>query len=312
MLSNMVVADRTAPTLIQLSCRLSAIATLTSLLISFSPSFARIAPPASEATEIILGMSHDLVSTPLAEHRTVNVVLPASYASEPGRSYPVLYLIDGGVKQDLLHIAGVVRTGAVWGRSAEAIVVGIETKDRRRELTGVTRDQKLLERFPTAGSSARFRDFIRTEVRPLVDSRYRTSGRNVVLGESLAGLFIVETYLRDPALFDGYGAIDPSLWWDGASLSKTAEDSVGAAQKGRSLYLAIAKEQSEDPAASQRVTAAVLAKKLPLCATVRPDQTHATIYQQVAVQALQYLLPPATEPPPEFGFALSCSAGRQP
>lgn len=263
--------------------------------------------PAVAQSPIEIGKSYDIPSQALSEHRIVNVVLPPSYAKAPDRRYPVLYLIDGGIDQDLLHVAGVVQLGAMWGRSAEAIVVGIATEDRRKELVGPTSDPELLKRYPTAGASARFRDFIRAEVKPLIERSYRTNGRSVVLGESLAGLFVVETYLTEPRLFDGYGAIDPSLWWDREALSLTAARRLDKRQKSPPLFLAIAKEQLEEPAASQRLIAATRQQGLPLCDVQRPDLTHATIYQQLTPEALQYLLPPAEPPAAAFGFDLQCS-----
>jgi predicted alpha/beta superfamily hydrolase len=243
----------------------------------------------------------------MREARIVNVLLPAGYAKNPEKRYPVLYLIDGGLEQDLLHVAGAVHLGAVWGRSAEAIVVGIETKDRRKELSGPTKDAELLKRYPTAGSSASFRGFIRDEVKPLITTHYRTNGRDVVLGESLAGLFIVETYMADPTLFDAYAAIDPSLWWDREALSRKAAVQVGIGQKAKQVYLAIAKEQAETPAPMQRVAGAVQEAGSPMCLAWRQDLLHATIYQQLTPQALQFLLPPAEQPPPETGFNVQCS-----
>ena len=43
------------------------------------------------------------------------------------------------------------------------------------------------------------------------------------MGESLAGLFVVETFFLEPELFDTYIAIDPSLWWNN---QKLVEDSA--------------------------------------------------------------------------------------
>lgn len=244
---------------------------------------------------------------PLGELRKVNVVLPAGYAKERHKRYPVLYLIDGGVEQDLLHVLGASQLGAVWGRSADVIVVGIETKDRRRELVGPTRDPELLRRYPTAGSSALFRKFIRTEVKPLVDRTYRVNGHDAVIGESLAGLFILETYLNEPALFGSYAAIDPSLWWDKEALSKAAVAKAGPVRNGKPLYLAVAKEQAEDPAAMNRIVGTVKGKAASWCLAHRPDLLHSTIYQQLTPQALQFLFPPATPPAAEFGFNVQCS-----
>jgi predicted alpha/beta superfamily hydrolase len=262
------------------------------------------------STPIIIGTTHQLHSDDLGEDRVINVVLPTSYVSERTRQYPVLYLIDGGVQQDLLHVSGVVQLGAMLGRSEQAIIVGIETKDRRKELTGPTRDPDLLRQYPTAGSSARFRDFIRRQVKPFISGRYRIDGRDAVLGESLAGLFVIETYLTEPSLFGGYGAVDPSLWWDNEALSKTAAQKIGDGQKGRPLLLAVAKEQSKQPAAYQRTLAGLRDKAMTFCLSLRPDQTHATLYQQITPEAVQYLMPTATAPSVESGLGLNCHEQR--
>jgi predicted alpha/beta superfamily hydrolase len=279
------------------------------LLLSLISLFALSSPAVTFAapTPIQLGVIHRLQSRSLGESRIINVVLPTSYASAPNRRYPVVYLIDGGIEQDLLHVAGVVQLGAFWGRSAEAIVVGVETRDRRRELVGETRDPDLLKRYPTAGSSGKFRAFIRDEVKPLVETSYRTDGHDIVIGESLAGLFVMETYLVEPSLFDGYAAIDPSLWWDKAALATRATSQITVRQKDHPLFLAFAKEQLEDVAAGRRVVSQLRDRALTYCLVPRPDLTHATIYQQLTPQALQYLLPPFQEPAPEFGFIVQCA-----
>lgn len=266
-----------------------------------------LAQPPTETRPITIGVSHSIASKPLGESRTINVVLPASYAQEPTKRYPVLYLIDGGIKQDLLHVAGVAHLGALWGRSTEVIVVGVETKDRRKELAGPTSDPELLKRYPTAGSSAQFRAFIRDEVMPVIERSYRVDGRKAVLGESLAGLFIVETYLNEPGLFDAYAAIDPSLWWDNEALSKRAAAKIGDRQQWPALYLAMAKEQAEAPSAMNRLLGLLRPKVQNLCFAARPDLGHATIYQQLTPQALTFLLPPSEAPPPEYGFEVQCS-----
>ena len=266
--------------------------------------------PTSAATTapIQLGTAHQIASKELNETRVINVVLPASYAKEPTRRYPVVYLIDGGVDQDLLHVTGTVHLGALWGRSQEAIVVGVETRDRRRELTGPTRDPALLKKYPTAGKSAAFRAYLRDEVKPLVARSYRTSGRDIVVGESLAGLFIVETWLAEPTLFGGYGAISPSLWWDGEALSKTVAARIGKGRSGHPLYLTIANEGAEMQAGVDRLVTGLRGAAKEWCYAPRPDLTHATIYHTVLPTALQILLPPAEAPASEFGFEVKCSA----
>jgi hypothetical protein len=266
---------------------------------------AAAAAPASQP--INLGKSYHWQSKTMGEDRVVNVVLPDDYAKNPKARYPVLYLIDGGVDQDLIHISGTGKLNAAWGRSADAIIVGIATKDRRSELVGPTADAELLKQYPTAGHSAQFRRFIRDEVKPFVASHYRTNGTSAVIGESLAGLFIVETYLREPDLFTAYGAVSPSTWWDKEALSLTAQASVGTAQSAHPLYLAVGNEGPEVARADGRIVSAVQGRVQHWCYAEHPDLVHSTIYHSVSPELLQFVLPPAQAPSPEFGFEVRCS-----
>lgn len=277
-----------------------------SLLLAMTIALA--APQPVVTQPIVLGTSYRLHSAALGGMRVVNVVLPGGYAKAPTKRYPVLYVIDGGVEQDLVHVAGTAMLGAIWGRSQDAIVVGVETEDRRRELTGPTRDPKLLKQYPTAGKSAAFRAFLRNAVKPLISRRYRTNGKDVVIGESLAGLFIVETWLAEPTLFGGYGAISPSLWWDEEALSKSAAAHIGARQAGHSLYLTIADEGTTMQAGVDRLVAGLKTSAKGWCYAPRTDLTHATIYHSVSPSALAFLLPPAKPPSTAFGFDVTCAA----
>ena len=271
-------------------------------LVASSP--ATTAPAQGEP--ILLGQSYRLQSAALGDERTLNVYLPTDYGKDVSKTYPVLYLIDGGVDQDFVHIAGTKQLGAAWGRMQDVIVVGIASKDRRRELVGPTKDAALLAKYPTAGHSALFRKFLRDQVKPFVAANFRTNGTSGVIGESLAGLFIAETYLRDPDLFDAYAAISPSLWWDQAALAREAAALIGPRQAGKRLYLATANEGADMQPHSDRLVAA-LGKARNWCYAPREDLTHATIYHAVSPTALQFLFPGDTAPDPESGFEIKCS-----
>jgi predicted alpha/beta superfamily hydrolase len=263
-------------------------------------------PGPAQGQPIVLGQSYRLEAAAFGDERVINVALPADYGANPTKTYPVLYLIDGGVDQDFVHIVGAERLGAAWGRMQDVIVVGIASKDRRRELVGPTQDSALLAKYPTAGHSALFRKFLRDEVKPFVAARFRTSGKSGVIGESLAGLFIAETYLREPELFDSYAAISPSLWWDDARLSREAATLIGPRQSGKRLYLATANEGADMQANVDRMLTA-LGKARDWCYAPRENLTHATIYHLIAPTALQFLFPSDTPPDPQSGFDVTCS-----
>lgn len=258
------------------------------------------------AGPITIGETVTIESKALNEERKVNVYLPAAYQKSDQR-FPVLYLIDGGLDQDFLHIAGSSHLGSIWARSQSVIIVGVETKDRRKELVGPTYDPAQLKQYPTAGSSARFRQFLRDEVKPLIAAKYRISGDDAVMGESLAGLFIIETYLREPSLFDRYAAISPSMWWDKEKLSLEAATLVAErSPASRPLYVNIANEGAEMQSGLDRLLTA-LAQQSSWCYVPQPAMTHATIYHSTAPEALQFLFPTPVEQDPQSGFGIKCA-----
>ena len=252
--------------------------------------------PQLEARPIVIGQTWSLPSRVLSGVRTVNVWTPPSYAEQPGRLYPVVYLIDGGLAQDFHHITGLAQLGALSWQTQEMIVVGVETVDRRRELAfPIERDEALRREFPTAGGSAEFRRYLVEEVKPAIEARYRTSGEDALLGESLAGLFILETFLKLPAAFDTYMAMDPSLWWDGGRLAEDAAALLARGAPGRRrLWLSVGSETLAQPAHVDRLVAAlrgVPASSLQLRYEPRPSLSHAAIYHPTTYEALQAFYP---------------------
>lgn len=246
------------------------------------------APAASAPAPLTVGESFTLRSAVLGEERRINVYLPAAYGDTA--YLPVLYMPDGGIAEDFLHVAGLVQVSTGNGTMRPFILVGIENTARRRDLTGPTERAEDRRIAPVVGGSEAFRRFIRTELMPTVRARYRTTDETAIVGESLAGLFIVETWLLEPGLFDTYIAFDPSLWWNGGKLLERAGAPAGTSG---ALYLA-----SSDEPEIARLTArlAELARSGGGVATVHhepmPDESHATIYHPAALRAFRRMFPP--------------------
>jgi len=246
-----------------------------------------------QATPIVIGQSYALPSVIMKEAREINVWLPPGY-DDSARSYPVLVLLDGGRTQDFHHISGLAQLGAIAGTSDDFILVGVATQDRRNELTfRAQQDTSLIVDYPTHGQSARFRRFLTEEVLPFVRSNWRVDGDAALIGESLAGLFVVETYLETPDLFDRYVAVSPSLWWDEQALSQRAPDFLDAAPHHSQLWLTIADEGGTMQAGMDRLVAALRARPgLTWRYTPWPGATHATIFHEAALAAIRDLYPP--------------------
>lgn len=261
-----------------------------------------LAQETASARPITIGTTHMLAYRG-GDARQVNVYLPEGY-QEGGDAFPVLYLIDGGLDQDFLHVVGTTALNALWGRSRPVIVVGIQTVDRRAELIGEKGNAEERRLFPTAGDSAAFRAYIRESVKPMIEASYRTTGEDAVMGESLAGLFIAETWLVEPELFDRYAAIDPSLWWHDVALGKSATERV---RDGRTRGPILLSYSNEGPMTERGTRLVAEAGGDGACLLPRNDLTHATAYHILTPQALQFLFPTDGEFDKEWGFTVDCA-----
>jgi predicted alpha/beta superfamily hydrolase len=246
-------------------------------------------PPAGEPVP-----AHDsfaLESRAVGEKRPINVHTPARYAASSER-FPVLYMPDGGLDEDFPHVVAAVESLAARGRIRPVIVVGIPNTQRRRDLTPPTEVASDRAIAPQVGGSAAFRRFVREELMPEIDRRYRTTSERAIVGESLAGLFVVETLLEEPSLFSHYVALDPSLWWNAGALvdAGSVEARLRAFDSSpRSLYMAASADAEARGGPSQ--LAEVLRRSAPPDLRwryeVRKDLTHATIFRALELEALE-------------------------
>lgn len=229
-------------------------------------------------------------SIAVGEQRHINVYLPDGYAAGDLR-YPVLYMPDGGVEEDFPHIANTVDALIAGGRLAPMLVVGIENTERRRDLTPSSTTKYDLQFAPPEDGASAFRAFIRDELMPQIDRDYRTDGRTAIVGESLAGLFVVDTFLREPTLFDRYVAMDPSLWWDDHRLVREASTRLDATS-ARVLWFA--SSRVKDIAPHTASLAEVLTARAP--ADLRwkyephPREHHHTIFRATKDAGFQWAL----------------------
>ena len=211
---------------------------------------------------------HHLTSSEVAgqEYR-IQVALPASYGSDPGRHYPVFYVLDA----DMLFgtAVDVSRALALGQELPEVIVVGVgypveafvETVGVRvRDFTPTADSAWMAERFargnlpgmpPPAGTGGgdAFLRFLSTELVPFVERRYLTTpGDRGLFGHSHGALFALHAFLAQPDLFRRYVVSSPSLWWDGGELlGRIAHAERGPGVAAR-IYLSVGSEEQSTPA----------------------------------------------------------------
>lgn len=202
--------------------------------------------------DICIGKKQSLYSTALQENRNYWIHLPENYGQDTTQTYPVIYLLDG---DSFFHsLVGISKTfSIVRGKFLpQSIIIGVLNVDRTRDLTPTAsaagRDGKIVPgAISQGGESETFSRFLTGELRAVIDSTYRTNGKNMLIGHSYAGLFTLNTFLRHTERFDTYLAVDPSLWWDQGKLVEEAGALIeGKDFSGKSLYIGVASKKRTD------------------------------------------------------------------
>ena len=207
---------------------------------------AQLADPHGEP--IVIGSIHRIRSSVYGDQQLLTVRLPRGYSDNPTKRYPIVFSVDGGPDQDFELLAGIAAEAEFSTSFEPFILVGINTADRTKQLTPpMTRlpPERLKENFGdrmVAGGAPRFREYLNRDVIPWATSRYRTD-RKVLTAASLGGLFVLDTFLETPTMFDDYIALTPSLWWDeGRVVDEAAAKLARHAASDRRLYFTMGDE----------------------------------------------------------------------
>lgn len=191
------------------------------------------------ATEYQLHTEH-LDSAVLKEKRTITVQLPKSYATQPNKKYPVIYRLDG--KENLPLISSVLARLQEANAAPEVIIVAIENTDRMRDLYP-TINQEPQGPVGIGGGAAKFLSFIKSELIPFVENKYRTHDFRVIAGASAAGVFVLYALQTEPTLFQAHLAYSPAVWWDYGAQVKSTKDFVSKTKElNNYLYINIGEE----------------------------------------------------------------------
>ena len=140
--------------------------------------------------------------------------LPGNF--DAGKAYPVIYLLDAQWDFTLLN--------AIYGQEyydgfiPASIVVGITWGGvnpnpdilRRRDFTP---SKEMWN--PVGGGAEKFLSFIKKELIPFIDSKFKTkSNERTLMGCSLGGLFTLYTMFNETNLFNNYVLTSPAIGWD--------------------------------------------------------------------------------------------------
>lgn len=226
------------------------------------------------------------------ETRVINVWTPSNYKNS-NQAFPVLYMPDGGVKEDFPHIANTIAKLIENKSIPPIILVGIENTERGRDLTGISEIEEDAQYCPLTDGAKNFRAFIKQELVKEINAKYRVNHKKGIIGESLAGLFVMETFFLEPKAFDFYIAMDPSLWWNDHYLERTATNSLeNFSDKKTKLWFA--GSSAEDISKYTNSLAQTLKANAPHALTWKyseeKNEEHHTIFRATKEKALIWTL----------------------
>lgn len=151
----------------------------------------------------------------LERERTIRIYLPPNY-EQTTKSYPVIYMHDGqNLFADSTSFVGEWHVDETLDSlyqtdELEVIVVGIDNGGQHRidEYTAWTHEKY------GGGQGAEYADFVVKELKPMIDSTYRTKvNEAAVIGSSLGGLISHYMIFKYPDVFTKAGIFSPSYWF---------------------------------------------------------------------------------------------------
>lgn len=244
------------------------------------------------------------------------VSLPSSYARNPDKQYPVLYMTDAYYTFPVIYSINRRISGV-----QDFILVGISYNkgedgglSRRRDYTPTASGAYGAPPGAVYGGAKEYRTYIRNEIFPFIESKFRADkSKRIYAGHSYGGLFGAQILLNEPDMFSGYILGSPSLWYDNRFTFKTEEEYAKTHKDlPANVFVYIGEYErpglgdEDDPNRYDMVKDtndfdAILKSRnypsLKIKSEVLNDEDHMTIAPRGYTHALQYMLP--SKPPKE-------------
>ncbi|MCB0280453.1 MAG: hypothetical protein KDD94_13180, partial [Calditrichaeota bacterium] len=180
-------------------------------------------------TELNYGQLFQFQSQSLGE-RTYRISLPESY-SQSSVSYPVVYLLDANFY--FLDAVSTIRFLSASGTIPELIVIGIDSKNRRQEMTppGFSLPDV------SNGSADKFLSFLSGELIPEIEKKYRCNPLRILAGHSHAALFANYAFTTSKHAFRWYLLLDPPAHLESYKIETVSLDYLRSQKEPGRLFV---------------------------------------------------------------------------
>jgi len=249
----------------------------------------------------------------------VTVALPASYSAQPGRTYPVLWVLDAPLI--MRSVVGLLDVLVIGNLAPEMIVVGIGSAPEEG-LAGVGR--RVMDFSPPGKGYAppgvagarwsalvplpdfphkadAFLSLLVDDIRPKLAAEYRFSGEHALLGHSAGGMFAAYSLFTRPDAFQKMIIGSPYLEGvDGAVFAAEARFAAGHKDMKARVFLAAGEKEAEEYfvalsgnlESTVRLSRNLLARHYPsleLSTRIFAGKDHYTVLPEVIVNGIGYL-----------------------
>lgn len=213
------------------------------------------APPGSDYPPHTIGNSQLRVLNTAADGRVyqLHIGLPPSYAKQPNKKYPVVYITDGYWDfQKLAAIRAVLVNDKVV---PEFIIVGLGYAGQGLDYHRLRLGDLLpveVRNMKETGHAAKFLQTIEEQIVPLIEREYRADpSYRVLAGGSAGGLFTLYAMYAKPTLFNAWVAATPAVFVNNDWLLGYEQEFIQAGRqlKGR-LFVTVGGNESGDYVAS--------------------------------------------------------------
>jgi predicted alpha/beta superfamily hydrolase len=190
-----------------------------------------VATPPLTAVEIPRSQIKKVTSSIDGQEYVLYVYLPPGY-SDQSKRFPVLYLLDA--QWDFPLVVGLFEAQWEDGFVPPMIIVGITWGGKNPDY-GYLRFKDLTPtnnpRFPQSGNGPNFLSFLKKELIPSIDVKFRTDRNDrILMGNSLGGTFGLYALFSEPSLFNRFILSSPNL---GFGKSMTAYEKEYATKNSR-------------------------------------------------------------------------------
>lgn len=157
-------------------------------------------------------------------HYRIRIAQPR--IAPPAAGYPVVYFLDGNAVLMELNASLLARLAAQ--KQPPVLVLLSYDNDLRIDANGRSYDYTPAPLQTTGmranGGADAFLKLIENQVKPAVAAKVAIDPqRQTLWGHSYGGLFVLHTLLTQPAAFQNYVAVEPSLWWGNGFILQEAQ-----------------------------------------------------------------------------------------